>query len=108
MKILKGDNVKVLIGKDKGREGVVVKAMPKTDQIVVQGLNIFKKHVKPSQGRPGSIVEKERAMTVSKVALICPSCKKTTRVAYQIDKSGEKTRICRKCKAILNTPVVKK
>ena len=108
MKILKGDNVKVLIGKDKGREAVVVKAMPKTNQIVLKGLNIFKKHVKPSQGRAGSIVEKERAMAVSKVALICPNCKKTTRVAFQIDKSGEKTRVCRKCKSALNTPVVKK
>lgn len=108
MKILKGDKVKVLIGKDKGREGEVVKAMPKKDKIVIKGLNIFKKHVKPSQGRPGSIIEKERAMTVSKVALICPNCKKTVRVAYSIDKSGEKSRICRKCKSILTTPVVKK
>lgn len=108
MKILKGDTVKILIGKDKGREGLVTKSMPKKDRVVVQGMNIFKKHVKPSQGRPGSIIEKERAMIVSKVALICPNCKKTVRVAYQIDKSGEKTRICRKCKSILNSPVVKK
>lgn len=108
MKILKGDNVKILIGKDKGREGLVVKSIPKKDKIVVKGLNLFKKHIKPSQGKPGSIVEKERSITVSKVALICPSCKKTIRVAYQIDKSGEKFRICRKCKAVLNTPIVKK
>lgn len=59
MKILKGDTVKVLIGKDKGREGLVVKAMPKKDKIIVQGLNLFKKHIKPSQGKPGSIIEKE-------------------------------------------------
>ena len=108
MKILKGDKVKILIGKDKGREGEVVKAIPKKDKIVVKGLNLYKKHIKPSQGRPGSIVEKERSITVSKVAVICPSCKKTIRVAYLIDKSGEKSRICRKCKATLNTPVVKK
>ncbi len=108
MKILKGDNVKILIGKDKGREGLVVKVMPKKDKVVVKGLNLFKKHIKPSQNKPGSIVEKERAITVSKIALICPSCKKTIRVAYQIDKSGEKSRICRKCKSVLGTPVVKK
>jgi len=108
MKILKGDTVKVLIGKDKGREGLVVKAMPKKDKVVVQGLNLFKKHIKPSQGKPGSIIEKERSLTVSKLAVICPSCKKAIRVAYQIDKSGEKSRICRKCKSILNSPVVKK
>lgn len=102
MKILKGDNVKILIGKDKDREGLVVKSIPKKDQVIVKGLNLFKKHIKPSQGKPGSIIEKERAILVSKVALICPNCKKTIRVAYQIDKSGEKSRICRKCKTIIN------
>ena len=108
MKILKGDKVKVLIGKDKGREGEVIKAMPKKDKVVVKGLNLYKKHIKPSQGKPGSIIEKERSLTVSKLAVICPNCKKAIRVAYLIDKSGEKTRICRKCKSALITPVVKK
>jgi large subunit ribosomal protein L24 len=101
MKILKGDKVKVLIGKDKGREGEVIKSFPKKSSVVVQGLNIFKKHVKPSQNRPGSIVEKERPFHISKVILICPECKKTTRVGYTIDKSGTKYRICRKCNTIL-------
>ena len=87
---------------------VVVKAMPKKDKIVVKGMNLYKKCIKPSQGKPGGIIEKERAITVSKVAVICPNCKKATRVAYEIDKSGEKYRICRKCKSILNSPVVKK
>jgi len=108
MKILKGDTVKILIGKDKGREGLVVKSIPKKDKVVVKGLNLYKKCIKPSQGKPGSIIEKERSITVSKVALICPNCKKTVRVAYQIDKSGEKSRICRKCKTILSSPVIKK
>ncbi|MDD4026778.1 MAG: 50S ribosomal protein L24 [Candidatus Shapirobacteria bacterium] len=108
MKILKGDTVKILIGKDKGREGLIVKTMPKKDKVVIKGLNLYKKHIKPSQGKPGSIVEKERAMTVSKVGLICPNCKKIIRVAYQIDKSGEKSRICRKCKTILNNLTIKK
>jgi large subunit ribosomal protein L24 len=108
MKILKGDTVKILIGKDKGREGLVVKSIPKKDKVVVKGLNLYKKHIKPTQGKAGSIIEKERSITVSKVAVICPSCKKTIRVAYLIDKSGEKSRICRKCKSVLNTPVVKK
>src|SRR5574344_1617608 len=107
MKILKGDNIKILIGKDKGREGVVVKSMPKSNKIIVKGLNLYKKCIKPSQGKPGSIVEKERAILVSKVALICPNCKKTVRVGYQIDKSGKKNRICKKCKAILNNPILK-
>ncbi|MFA5750196.1 MAG: 50S ribosomal protein L24 [Candidatus Shapirobacteria bacterium] len=101
MKILKGDKVKVLIGKDKGREGVVVKSFPKKSSVVVKDLNIFKKHVKPTQGHQGSIVEKERAIYISKVMLICPECKKTTRVGYKIDKSGEKYRICKKCQAVI-------
>jgi large subunit ribosomal protein L24 len=108
MKILKGDKVKVLIGKDKGRDGEVVKSFPKKSSVVVKGLNIFKKHVKPAQGRPGSIVEKERALHISKLILICPECKKATRVGYKIDKSGEKYRICKKCQAVLTKEVSKK
>ncbi len=102
MKILKNDKVKVLIGKDKGREGLVVKSYPKKDRVLVKDINIFKKHVKPTQGKAGGIVEKERPLLVSKVALICPNCQKTTRVGYTIDKSGTKYRICKKCKTILN------
>jgi len=108
MKILKGDKVKILIGKDKGRDGLIVKSFPKKDKIVVEGLNLFKKHIKPSQGKSGSIIEKERSILVSKVALICPNCKKTTRVGYQIDKTGEKYRICKKCKSILANTTIKK
>ena len=101
MKILKGDKVKVLIGKDKGREGVVLKSFPKKNNLIVKDINMFKKHVKPTQGKAGGIIEKERAILISKVALICPECKKTTRVGYKIDKSGEKYRICKKCQAII-------
>jgi len=108
MKILKNDKVKVLIGKDKGREGVVVKSLPKKNQVLVKDINMFKKHVKPTQNRAGGIVEKERALLVSKVALICPECKKTTRVGYKIDKSGDKYRICKKCQAIINNSPAKK
>ena len=103
MKILKNDKVKVLIGKDKGREGLVVKSFPKKSTLVVKGLNIFKKHVKPSQNQPGKIIEKERPFHISKLMLICPECKRPTRVGYKIDKSGAKYRICKKCQAIINS-----
>ena len=104
MKIVKKDLVKILIGKDKGREGEVIRAIPSKMQVVVKGLNIFKKHVKPTQAnQKGGIVEKERAFTVSKVALICPHCKKVTRVGYEIDKTGTKYRVCKKCHAMLTT-----
>ena len=103
MKILKGDKVQVLIGKDKGREGEVVKSFPKKSTLVVKGLNIFKKHVKPSQNQPGKIIEKERPLYISKLMLICPECKKPTRVGYKIDKSGAKYRICKKCQTIITS-----
>lgn len=101
MKILKGDQVKVLLGKDKGRTGEVIKSFPKAGKIIVKGLNMFKKHVKPQNGQKGGIIEKERALLVSKTALICPSCNKSVKVGYNVDKLGAKTRICKKCQAPL-------
>lgn len=107
MKILKGDKVKVLIGKDKGRDGEVTKAFPKKNTLLVKGINMYKKHLKATKEQKGGIIEKERSITTSKVALICPTCQKTTRVGYLIDKTGEKNRICKKCKAIISSNVKK-
>ncbi|MFA6518766.1 MAG: 50S ribosomal protein L24 [Candidatus Shapirobacteria bacterium] len=107
MKILKGDKVSIIVGKDKGRSGEVIRAIPKSLKVVVKGLNLFKKHIKPAQGRPGAIVEKERPLLVSKVMFICPSCQKPARVGYQINDSKQKSRICRRCKAIITRPVSK-
>lgn len=101
MKIVKGDKVEIMIGKDKGRSGEVLRVFSKSEEIVIKGLNMFKKHVKPTQGQKGGIVEKERPIKASKVMLICPSCGKKIRVAYSIDKNGDKSRICRKCKSII-------
>ena len=108
MKIIKGDQVKILIGKDKGRMGQVLTCFPKKRKLIVKGLNIFKKHVKSSQNQPGGIIEKESALFVSKVILICPNCQKPARVGYQIDKSGQKYRICKKCHTVINTKIDKK
>lgn len=107
MKIIKSDKVKILIGKDKGRVGEVIRSFPKTNKIVVKGINLFKKHVKATKDQKGGIVEKERPILTSKVALICPNCQKTTRVGYQIDKSGQKYRICKKCHSLLNSKLAK-
>lgn len=101
MKILKGDKVEILIGKDKGRSGEVLHVFTKTEEVVVKGLNLFKKHLKPTQGQKGGIIEKERALKASKVILLCPHCQKRIRVAYSIDKNGDKSRICRKCKSLI-------
>jgi large subunit ribosomal protein L24 len=97
MKLRKDDKVVALAGKDKGREGVVLKVIPATSSVIVEGLNIAKKHVKPGGKNPrGGIIELTRPMLAGKVALVCPNCKKPTRVGYQI-KNDHKERICRKC-----------
>ena len=103
MKLKKGDTVKILLGKDKGREGKVTKIYAKKDKILVEGLNIYKKHVKPKgEGQKGGIVEISRPILASKAALICLACKKSAKVGYIITKDGEKQRICKKCKGIID------
>jgi large subunit ribosomal protein L24 len=97
LKIKKGDKIIVLAGKDKGKTGTVERAILKTAEVIVSGINIVKKHVKVSKKNPaGGVIEIARPMPVGKAALVCPSCGKKTRVGYQ--KSGkEKNRICQKC-----------
>lgn len=97
MKILKGDKVKVIYGKDKGREGKVERVYKKQRKVLIEKINIYKKHVKKNEQNPqGGIIELPRALDVSKVILICPKCSKQTRVS--IKKEGKKKfRICKKC-----------
>lgn len=97
MKIRKGDNVKVLSGNDKGKTGEVLEVIPKTQKIIVKGVNIRKKHVKArKQGEESGIISVECAIHSSKVNVVCPKCGKATKVGYQIEKD-EKVRVCRKC-----------
>ncbi len=96
LKIKKGDKIKVLIGKDKGREGEVEKVLLSTNRVLVPGVNIYKKHVKGVSGQKGGIYDIPRPLAISKVALICPKCKKPTRVGFKFV-SDEKVRVCRKC-----------
>ncbi|OGL53554.1 50S ribosomal protein L24 [Candidatus Shapirobacteria bacterium RBG_13_44_7] len=103
MKIIKGDQVKIKIGKDKGRTGEVIRVFAKERTVVVKGLNLFKKHLKPQNKQKGGIIEKERPLAVSKLALICPNCQKITRIGYQVDKTGDKFRICKKCQGVIQS-----
>lgn len=104
MKIKKNDEIIVTLGKDKGKKGKVEKVFAKEDRILVPGINEFKKHKKARyQGEKSGIVVIIKPIALSKVALICPNCKKMTRVGYKIekkstDKEFEKIRICKKCK----------
>lgn len=93
MKIKKGDKVTVLTGKDKGKTGEVLKAMPKEQRVVVQGVNMVKKHVRPSQTSQGGIESKEASIHVSNVAHIDPKDEKATRVGYKTLKDGKKVRV---------------
>ena len=99
MKIRKGDTVKVLSGNDKGKTGEVLEVIPKTEKIIVKGVNIRKKHIKPrKQGEEGGIIPVECAIDSSKVNVVCPKCGKSTRVEYKIEED-KKVRICKKCGA---------
>ncbi len=101
MKIHKGDNVQIMAGKDKGKRGKVLKADSKDGKILVQGLNMFKKHQRPKkQGDKGEIISVSRFLNVSNAMLVCVSCDKPTRVGYKIE-GDSKSRYCKKCKAVL-------
>lgn len=101
MKIKKGDKVKVVKGKDRGKDGEVARVWPKTGKILVNGLNLYKRHIKPrGEGQKGEIKELSRPFPGANVQLICPKCKLITRVGYQIEKK-EKKRLCKKCKQLL-------
>ena len=97
MKIKKGDTVMVIAGKDKGKSGRVLKAMPKENKVVVEGVNIVKKHQKPTGMTEGGIVEKEAPIAASNVMIIDPKTKKRTRIGHTTDtKTGKKIRITKK------------
>ena len=93
-----GDTVVILSGKDKGKQGKVLQVAPKEGKVIVEGLNVARKHVKPRNAQQqGGIVDAEAAMYASKVQIVCPACKKPTRIAHKILEDGTKERICKKC-----------
>ena len=101
MNIRKDDKVVVLSGKDKGKEGTVLKADPKNGKVIVSGVNVATKHQKPrKQGEEGGIIKVETPIYASKVMVVCPKCGKPTRVAHKLD-AGKSVRVCKKCGANL-------
>ncbi len=95
--IKKGDNVHVIKGKDHGKTGRVLRVVPQKGKLVVEGLNMYKKHVRPKkQGQKGEIVSFSRSMDISNVMLVCTKCGKRTRVGYVVT-ADTKTRMCKKC-----------
>lgn len=99
MKIRKGDQVKIISGNDKGKQGKVTAVFTDAGKIVVEGMNIKKKHVKAKQqGKKGELVKMPAAMPASRVMLVCNKCNQTTRVGFKLT-DGKKYRICKKCGA---------
>ncbi|HDZ86188.1 hypothetical protein LCGC14_1286790 [marine sediment metagenome] len=101
-RIRKGDSVMVVSGKGKGRKGKVLRVDVKKNRLIVESVNLLKKHTKPTKTNPkGGIMQKEAPLDLSNVMLICTSCSKPTRPGYRIAKDGTKTRVCRRCEAEL-------
>lgn len=99
MKLKKGDNVKVVIGRDKGKTGKIDKVFPKKKQVLIANINLFKRHLKArSQGQPSEIVTLTKPLNEESVTLVCPKCHKETRVGYKLVKN-KKIRICKKCES---------
>ena len=93
-----GDTVIVLSGKDKGKTGQVMAVSPKEGKVIVEKVSMVSKHVKPKKmGEQGGIIKAEGAMYASKVQIVCPRCKKPTRVAHKFYEDGSKGRVCAKC-----------
>ena len=102
MKIKKGDRVRVLTGKDRGKEGVVMFALPSVGKVIVEGVNVAKKHQKRTRATmQGGIIDKDMPIPACNVAVISPSDGKPTRVGYRITPEGEKVRICKRTGADL-------
>ena len=102
--VKKNDNVLVIAGRDRGKRGRVLRVLPDSNGVVVEGVNIMKKHTKPNpqQNVKGGIVERETTMNASKVQVVCPSCGEPTRIGHQLLEDGRKVRICRKCKGVVD------
>ncbi len=98
LQVKKGDTVTLLAGKDRGKEGKVIQVFPDLKKVVVDKINIRKKHLKPQQrGQQGQIVEFSAPVEVSNVMLVCPHCSKPTRVAHIAAADGKFVRSCKKC-----------
>ena len=98
LNVKKGDRVKVIAGKDQGKEGEVIRALPQKGRVVVEKVNMIKKAQRPTQANPqGGIMTMEAPLNASNVMLVCPQCKAATRVGHRFDEAGKKHRVCKKC-----------
>ena len=98
MHVKKGDTVKILSGKDKGKTGEILRSIPQRQRVVVEKVNMVKKAMRPTQQNPqGGIMSVEAPIHVSNVMVVCPECKQPTRVSHRVNEAGKKVRVCKKC-----------
>lgn len=103
MHVHRDDNVKILAGRDRGKTGRVIRVFTKTEKVLVEKVNLVKRHTRPSQQVPqGGIVEKEAPVHVSNLMVVCNKCGKPTRVAHKKLANEQKVRLCKKCGEILD------
>ncbi|MGH8973363.1 MAG: 50S ribosomal protein L24 [Acidimicrobiia bacterium] len=99
MKLRKGDRVRVIAGKDLGREGVIMRVLPEKNRVIVEGVNVAKKHQRPQRATmQAGIIDKDMPLEASNVALVCGPCGGPTRIGYRFDANGNKVRVCAKCR----------
>ncbi len=103
MHVKAGDKVKVIAGKDKGKEGKILSVVTSSGRVIVEGVSVAKRHQRPTQQMPqGGIIEKEAAIAGSNVMLVCPACGAATRVGHKILDNGTKVRVCKKCNEVVD------
>lgn len=103
LRIKRGDTAVVISGKNKGKSGRVLSVLPSKERVIIEGLNIVKKHMKPNKKyTQGGIIEKEAPIHISNVMLICPKCNKPTRIGNTVFDDGKKSRRCKKCNELID------
>lgn len=106
MKVLRNDTVEVIAGKDRGKRGRVRTVLPKENRVVVENINIYKRHLKRGRARQTGIVEFEAPLQVSNVMVVCPNCDRPTRVGYDSQEDGTKVRVCKHCDGVIERRVL--
>ena len=102
--IRKNDNVLVTTGKDRGKKGRVIRVLPEKNRLIVEGVNLIKRHTRPNPAKniKGGVVQREASLHASNVQLVCPECGAHTRVGHKVLDDGRKVRICRKCGGVVD------
>ena len=102
--IRKNDTVLVTTGKDRGKKGRVIRLVPEKNRLIVEGVNLIKRHTRPNPAKNvnGGVVQREASLHASNVQLVCPECGAQTRVGHKVLDDGRKVRICRKCEGVVD------